>query len=130
MQNDARGGLVRLYVIMIICIAVFSISPRKAMVKFRLPVTMTTYRIHAVACDKGSRLGSYQPPVLVVKDLYMEPDLPAFLTRGDIFRLSISAFNKTDFYGIVNLSVKSDEAVSLSAGYSRSLTASRARRSC
>ena len=29
-------------------------------VKFTLPDTMTTYRVYAVACDKGSQTGSYK----------------------------------------------------------------------
>ena len=49
---------------------------------------MTTYRVYAVACDKGSRFGTYQRAALVVKDFYLEPGLPAFFTRGDRFRFS------------------------------------------
>ncbi|MEK6743752.1 MAG: alpha-2-macroglobulin family protein [Nitrospirota bacterium] len=85
----------------------------RATVTVKFPDTMTTYRIYAVACDKGSRFGSYQRPALVVKDFYMEPGLPAFMTRGDRFRFSISAFNKTDRAGSVDFTVASDRFLSL-----------------
>ncbi len=87
----------------------------RATVTVKFPDTMTTYRIYAVACDKGSRFGSFQRPALVVKDFYLEPGLPAFLTRGDRFRFFLSAFNKTDRSGSVELSVKSDELLALTA---------------
>lgn len=87
----------------------------RATVTFTLPDTMTTYRVYAVACDTGSRFGSYQRPALVVKDFYMEPGLPAFLTRGDRFRFSVSSFNKTEEKGSVEFGVRSDDLLSLSA---------------
>lgn len=87
----------------------------RAAVTVKFPDTMTTYRIYAVACDKGSRFGSFQRPALVVKDFFLEPGLPAFLTRGDRFRFSVSAFNKTDRNGDVDFSAKSDDLLSLIA---------------
>lgn len=85
----------------------------KATVTFTFPDSMTTYRIYAVACDKGSRFGSYQRPALVVKDFYLEPGLPAFLTRGDRFRFAVSAFNKTDSGGTFELAATSDDLLKL-----------------
>lgn len=101
----------------------------KATVKFTFPDSMTTYRVYAVACDKGSRFGSYQRPALVVKDFYMEPGLPAFLTRGDRFRFAVSAFNKMDKSGDVDFSAKPDDLLTLAvqgksfslAGFDRTL---------
>ncbi len=88
----------------------------RAEVSFTLPDSMTTYRAYAVVCDRGSRFASYQRPLLVVKDFYIEPGLPAFLTRGDRFKFYVSAFNKTDQSGSVRLSVGADNLVDLSAG--------------
>jgi hypothetical protein len=101
----------------------------RAMVKFTFPDTMTTYRVYAIACDKGSRFGSYQRPALVVKDFYMEPGLPAFLTRGDRFRFAVSAFNKTEAGGNVDFAVEPDDVLALAvagksfplAGFDRTL---------
>lgn len=93
----------------------------RATVKFTFPDSMTTYRVYAVACDKGSRFGTYQRPALVVKDFYMEPGLPAFFTRGDKFKFSVSAFNKTDRSGSMDFSVKPGQMLSLSAAASVSM---------
>ncbi len=85
----------------------------KAKVAFKFPDTMTTYRVYAVACDKGSRFGSYQRPALVVKDFYLEPGVPPFFTRGDKFNFSVSAFNKTEGGGSADFSIKTDDLISL-----------------
>ncbi len=87
----------------------------RASVTFKFPDTMTTYRVYAVACDKGSRYGTYQRPALVVKDFYMEPGLPAFFTRGDRFKFTVSAFNKTDKSGSLDFEVTPDEILSLAS---------------
>jgi hypothetical protein len=68
----------------------------KTQVTFRFADTMTTYRIFVVACDKGGRFATVERPAKVVKKFYLEPGLPRFLTRGDEFRFSVAAFNKTD----------------------------------
>ena len=87
----------------------------RASVTFTFPDTMTTYRVYAVACDKGSRFGTFQRSALVVKDFYLEPGLPAFFTRGDRFRFFVSAFNKTERSGSFDFSVKPDQLLTLTA---------------
>lgn len=93
----------------------------KATVKFIFPDTMTTYRVYAVACDKGSRFGTFQRAALVVKDFYMEPGMPSFFTRGDKFKFFVSAFNKTEKSGSADFSVKPDQLLSLAAASNFSL---------
>jgi uncharacterized protein YfaS (alpha-2-macroglobulin family) len=87
-----------------------------AEVSFRLPDTMTAYRVYAVACDKGSGFASVQRELVVTKPFYLEPGLPAFLTKGDRFTLLVSAFNKTREPGKGTFSVGKDEFVRLSGG--------------
>ncbi|MGE5662773.1 MAG: alpha-2-macroglobulin family protein [Deltaproteobacteria bacterium] len=86
-----------------------------AQVRFRLPDTMTTYRVYVVACDKGSAFASVQKSLLVVKDFYLEPGLPAFFTRGDRFTLLVSAVNKTKGGGTGTFAAGKDDLVGLSA---------------
>ncbi len=101
----------------------------RATVKFTFPDSMTTYRVYAIACDKGSRFGTYQRPALVVKDFFLEPGLPSFFTRGDRFRFFVSAFNKTDRSGSMDFTIKSDPMLALTtagtsfplAGFDRTL---------
>ncbi len=86
-----------------------------ATVTFTLPDTMTTYRVFAVACDRGSRFGSAAEPLLVVKPFYLEPGLPRFFTRGDDFRFLVSAFNTTPAPDTMGLGVTSTPPLSLRA---------------
>ena len=85
-----------------------------AEVSFRLPDTMTAYRIYAVACDKGSGFASVQRELVVAKPFYLEPGLPAFLTKGDRFTLLVSSFNKTREPGKGTFAAGKDEFVKLS----------------
>jgi hypothetical protein len=82
-----------------------------AEVSFRLPDTMTAYRVYAVACDKGSGFASVQRELVVTKPFYLEPCLPAFLTRGDRFTLLVSSFNKTREPGKGTFAAGKDEFV-------------------
>jgi uncharacterized protein YfaS (alpha-2-macroglobulin family) len=85
-----------------------------AEVSFRLPDTMTAYRVYAVACDKGSGFASVQRELVVTKPFYLEPGLPAFLTKGDRFTLLVSSFNKTREPGKGTFAAGKDEFVRLS----------------
>jgi hypothetical protein len=89
-----------------------------AEVSFRLPDTMTAYRVYAVACDKGSGFASVQRDLVVTKPFYLEPGLPAFLTRGDRFTLLVSSFNKTREPGKGTFAAGKDEFVKLSGASS------------
>ena len=85
----------------------------RAEVRFKLPDTMTKYRVYAVACDNGSRFGSTQKALLVTKDFYIEPGMPRFFTKGDIFRFKVTAFNRTSRHAIATLAVDADRALTL-----------------
>jgi alpha-2-macroglobulin len=88
----------------------------RAEVNFTLPDTMTTYRVYVVVCDRGGRFASYERPLLVVKDFYIEPGHPAFFTGGDQFKFFVSAFNKTARAGLVEFNLSGGDLVNLSAG--------------
>lgn len=49
-----------------------------------LPESLTTYRIMAVAADKGSRFGSGEREVRISKPVLLKPAFPRFLARGDV----------------------------------------------
>ncbi|MFA7535698.1 MAG: MG2 domain-containing protein [Desulfuromonadales bacterium] len=100
----------------------------RAEATFTVPDTMTTYRVYAVAGDRGSQFASEERELLAVKDFYLEPGLPRFFTRGDVFRFAIGAFNKTAQGGEGTLTLTDDPALRLQAaaafdlqGYDRAL---------
>ncbi len=82
---------------------------------FKLPDSMTNYRVYAVACDKGSRFASSERGLLAVKDFYIEPGLPRFFTKGDKFRFFVSAFNKTKTEGTGRFDLGKDELLNLAS---------------
>jgi hypothetical protein len=49
-----------------------------------LPESLTTYRIMAVAGDKGSRFGSGEREIRISKPVLLKPAFPRFLARGDV----------------------------------------------
>ena len=55
----------------------------RATVDVKLPESLTTYRIMAVAGDRASRFGSGDSEVRVNKPLTMKPTFPRFLAVGD-----------------------------------------------
>ena len=74
-------------------------------VEFKLPDTMTSYRIYVVANDKGSSFGSADAQLRVAKDFYIEPSVPQYLTAGDQAVVITTAHNKTDKEGTANVAV-------------------------
>ncbi len=95
--------------------AVLTDASGKAAVSFTLPDTMTTYRVYAVACDKGSRFASHQRALVAAKDFYLEPGLPSFFNRGDRFAFPVAAFNATEESGPMRFALKTEGGLNLSA---------------
>ena len=81
-------------------------------VDFKLPDTMTSYRIYAVANDNSSSYGSAERQLRVTKDFYIEPSVPQFMTAGDKAVVITAAHNKTDNAGTANVSVAGSEGIS------------------
>jgi uncharacterized protein YfaS (alpha-2-macroglobulin family) len=55
----------------------------RASVQVRLPESLTTYRIMAVAADRASRFGWGQSEIRVNKPVTLQPAFPRFLAVGD-----------------------------------------------
>jgi alpha-2-macroglobulin len=55
----------------------------KGAIEVKLPESLTTYRIMAVAADRASRFGSSDAEVRINKPLTLKPTFPRFLALGD-----------------------------------------------
>ena len=55
----------------------------KGSIEVKLPESLTTYRIMAVAADRSSRFGSSDAEVRINKPLTLKPTFPRFLALGD-----------------------------------------------
>ncbi len=96
--------------------AVMTDSSGKATVRFKLPDTMTTYRVYVVACDKTSRFATVDRSLVVSKTFYLEPGLPRFFHVGDRFRFPVLVFNRGQEKGTAELRWQSGPELKLPAG--------------
>lgn len=66
----------------------------EAKVTFKLPESLTTYRLMAVAVARDDRYGFAQERVTTSKPLMARPGLPRFLRAGDTFEASVTVSKK------------------------------------
>lgn len=66
-----------------------------ASVRFKLPDSLTTYRVMAVAVAEDDRFGSADARVVTSKPLMARPALPRFLRAGDTFDASVIVSSKS-----------------------------------
>jgi len=76
-----------------------------AEVTFAMPDNLTTYRVMAVALDRGriDRFGNGEAQVKVRKPLLLRPSLPRFLTVADSFEAAVMVHNETGRDGTVQV---------------------------
>jgi len=82
-------------------------------IEFKLPDSMTSYRIYAVALDRGTAFNSKDRQLKVSREFYLEPALPRFMTAGDKAVLPVAVSNKGSQSGQAEISVV--EAANLAA---------------
>ncbi len=77
----------------------------QATVKVKMPDNLTTFRIMAVALDRGrsDRFGKGEAQVKVRKPLLLRPALPRFLSVGDTFEAAVVVHNQTAMGGMVDV---------------------------
>ena len=75
----------------------------QASAEFTLPDAMTSYRVFAVAIDRGERHGSAAKQLVVKKPFYIEAGLPRFFTAGDHAKVFVAVFNQTGAAGSATL---------------------------
>ena len=79
----------------------------RATVDVRLPESLTTYRIMAVAADKASRFGSGDSEVRVNKPLTLKPVFPRFLAIGDKAAFGAVVTNQLPAAGAATITIRS-----------------------
>jgi hypothetical protein len=80
----------------------------KASITVPMPDNLTTYRIMAVALDRGvaDRFGKGEAQVKVRKPLLLRPSLPRFLSTGDTFEAAVMVHNESEADGVVDVLVR------------------------
>ena len=90
-----------------------------------LPDTLTTYRVFAVAADKGgSRFGTQEGEFAVNQPLILRAGLPLFMSVGDTLQLPVTVTNNTTSEGSWQVQLQGAgeaQQVTLAAGASATL---------
>ena len=86
--------------------AVITDDAGNASVKFKLPDSLTTYRVMAVAVASDDRFGSGDARVVTSKPLMARPALPRFLRAGDTFDASVIVSSKSSDTSEVEVTAK------------------------
>ncbi len=73
----------------------------------KLPESLTTYRIMAVAADRSSRFGSGDSEVRINKPLTLKPTFPRFLAVGDQAYFGAVLTNQLKAEGVATITIKS-----------------------
>lgn len=94
----------------------------EARVAFKLPDTLTAYRLMAVAVASQNRFGSASTRITVNKPLMVRPSLPRFASSGDTFEARAVIQSMDDFVGKVDVQIALDGALSLSGQDRKTIT--------
>jgi uncharacterized protein YfaS (alpha-2-macroglobulin family) len=79
----------------------------RASVNLKLPESLTTYRIMAVAADRASRFGSADTEVRTNKPLTLKPAFPRFMTVGDRAYFGAVVGSQLKAGGVATVTMKS-----------------------
>ncbi|HEY6000710.1 MAG TPA: MG2 domain-containing protein [bacterium] len=88
----------------------------RAQVRFALPDQMTAFRVTVVACDAGSAFGTAERTLRVSKPFSLEAGLPRIFTKGDRFRFTVGAFNRTDESDVMDFALAAEGPLVLTVG--------------
>lgn len=86
-------------------------SDGKAQVRFKLPDSITRYRIMAVAAAGSNKFGATESSLTTHLPLAIRPSPPRFLNCGDRCELSVMLHNQTDRQLQVDVAMRADNAV-------------------
>jgi alpha-2-macroglobulin len=79
----------------------------KGAIDVKLPESLTTYRIMAVAADRASRFGSSDTEVRINKPLTLKPTFPRFLALGDKAHFGAVVTSQLKTAGAATVTIKS-----------------------
>ncbi|GAB5537200.1 MAG: MG2 domain-containing protein [Rubricoccaceae bacterium] len=80
----------------------------RARVTFRVPESLTTFRLMATALTPEHAFGSGSTDLVVTQPLVLQPALPRFSRLGDAFEAGVLVSNRTDEAGTATVSAEAD----------------------
>ncbi len=85
-----------------------------AQVDVTLPDTLTTWRVHAIAVDRDTRVGQSQIDMISQKDVIVRLESPRFLVEGDQAYLTVIAHNYLPQQKTMLISLNSGDRIEVS----------------
>jgi alpha-2-macroglobulin len=82
----------------------------KAVVNFKLPDSLTRYRITAVAGTKSKQFGKTESNITAKKSLQVRPSAPRFMNFGDKIELPVVLQNQTDKPLTIDVAIRAANA--------------------
>jgi alpha-2-macroglobulin len=82
---------------------------------FKVPDTLTRYRLIAIAHHESRRFGHAESALVVKKDLMLEPKAPRFAIQADTFNAQVLVQNASTFTGTWDIHYSTSNATPLSA---------------
>lgn len=67
--------------------------------RFKVPDTLTRYRVIAIAHQQATRFGHAESGIIVKKDLMLEPKTPRFANQSDTFNPQVLVQNASEYTG-------------------------------
>ncbi len=93
----------------------------RASASFKLPDSVTRYRIMAIAAADAARFGKAEASITAELPLVVRPSAPRFLNFGDVFDLPVVVQNRTDREASVKVALRASN-LSLTQGAGREVT--------
>ena len=92
----------------------------RAQVTFKLPESLTTFRLMATALTADHSFGQGETDVVVTKPLVLQQAMPRFARLGDLFEAGVLISNRTGEAGTATVTAEAD-GLTLQSGASRSI---------
>lgn len=75
---------------------------------FKVPETLTSYKVMAVATSGAQKFGSAASEIVVSKPLMLEPMAPRFANEGDTTQTKLYIANNSEYEGVWKVELKTD----------------------
>ena len=80
----------------------------RARVVFRLPESLTTFRLMATALTANHHFGTAHTDIVVTQPLVLQPALPRFARMNDTFEAGVLVSNRTNASGVATVTAKGE----------------------
>ncbi|WP_179862150.1 Ig-like domain-containing alpha-2-macroglobulin family protein [Longibacter salinarum] len=93
----------------------------RAQLTFKLPESLTTFRLMAAAASRDQAFGKGQANIVVTKPLVLQQAMPRFARLNDDFQAGVLVSNRTDEDGTVEVTAEPEGGLALAGASTQSI---------